>query len=183
MSLGSVSICIWAPFSNSVCLLIHVLSDAWFQSSAASCMRSSGVPGGEVLNTPPPPPGIPKFWQSWAKFPVPWKIHPQQPNKNMGFTHLQIERNPWLGATASRPRFPCPLSSTKFVEPPTYKKILGMPRMRSVLFGIIRSVGVSVRDCQTALLKTPQEHKYFIKCNLIWFYSKTVFLAVYFFCK
>jgi hypothetical protein len=24
----------------------------------------------------PPPPEIPKFWQSWAEFPVPWKIHP-----------------------------------------------------------------------------------------------------------
>jgi hypothetical protein len=25
---------------------------------------------------------------------IPWKIHP---NKNTGFTHLQIERNPWIG--------------------------------------------------------------------------------------
>jgi hypothetical protein len=24
---------------------------------------------------PPPPPEIPKFWQSWAEFPFPWKIH------------------------------------------------------------------------------------------------------------
>jgi hypothetical protein len=24
-------------------------------------------------------------------------MHLLQPNKNMGFTHLQIERNPWLG--------------------------------------------------------------------------------------
>jgi hypothetical protein len=24
----------------------------------------------------PPPPEIPKFWQSWVEFPVPWKIHP-----------------------------------------------------------------------------------------------------------
>jgi hypothetical protein len=47
-------------------------------------------------STPPPKKKISKFWQSWAEFPVPWKIHRQQPNKNMGFTHLQIERNPWL---------------------------------------------------------------------------------------
>jgi hypothetical protein len=26
---------------------------------------------------PPPPPQISKFWQSWAEFPVPWKIHLQ----------------------------------------------------------------------------------------------------------
>jgi hypothetical protein len=48
------------------------------------------------FNTPLPP-EIPKFWQTWAEFPVPWKIHPWQPNKNTSFTHLQIERNPWLG--------------------------------------------------------------------------------------
>jgi hypothetical protein len=34
------------------------------------------------------PPEISKFWQSWVEFPVPWKIHPQQPNQNMGFTNL-----------------------------------------------------------------------------------------------
>jgi hypothetical protein len=22
------------------------------------------------------PPEVPKFWQSWAEFPVPWNIHP-----------------------------------------------------------------------------------------------------------
>ena len=34
----------------------------------------SGVPGGGLgVQTPPE---IPKFWQSWAEFPVPWKIHP-----------------------------------------------------------------------------------------------------------
>jgi hypothetical protein len=35
-------------------------------------------------------------------------------------THLQVERNPWLGATASRSPFS--LSSTEFVEPPPKKK-------------------------------------------------------------
>jgi hypothetical protein len=33
----------------------------------------SGVPRGGFK---PPSPEIPKFWQSWAEFPVPWKIHP-----------------------------------------------------------------------------------------------------------
>jgi hypothetical protein len=28
------------------------------------------------VNPPPPPHEIPKFWQSWAEFPVLWKIHP-----------------------------------------------------------------------------------------------------------
>jgi hypothetical protein len=51
----------------------------------------------EGFQTPTPHHEIPNFWQSWAEFPVPWKIHPYQPNKNTAFTHLQIERNPWLG--------------------------------------------------------------------------------------
>jgi hypothetical protein len=33
-----------------------------------------GVWGGG--GQPPPPPEITEFWQSWAEFPVPWKIHP-----------------------------------------------------------------------------------------------------------
>jgi hypothetical protein len=42
----------------------------------------------------------------------------QQPNKNKGFTHLEIERNPWLGGYHPEiPRSLCPLSSTEFVEP------------------------------------------------------------------
>jgi hypothetical protein len=52
----------------------------------------------------PPPPEIPNFWQSQAELPVPWKIHSKQPNKNTGFTHLQIERNPWLWGY--RPQIP-----------------------------------------------------------------------------
>jgi hypothetical protein len=70
----------------------------------------------------PPPPEIPKFWQSWAEFPIPWKIHPWQPNKNTGFTHLQIERNPWLRRYG--PRIPvlsalCPqLNMLKTPPPP-----------------------------------------------------------------
>jgi hypothetical protein len=41
----------------------------------------------------------------------------------MGFTHLQIEPNPWLGGYRTQipdPRSLCPLSSTEFVEPPTH---------------------------------------------------------------
>jgi lipid-A-disaccharide synthase-like uncharacterized protein len=34
----------------------------------------SGVPKGVAGSSPPP--GIPKFCQSWAEFPVPWNIHP-----------------------------------------------------------------------------------------------------------
>jgi hypothetical protein len=34
----------------------------------------SGVPRGWFGGSNPPE--IPKFWQSWAEFPVPWKIHP-----------------------------------------------------------------------------------------------------------
>jgi hypothetical protein len=72
-----------------------------------STTQGSGVPRGEGgwgVQTPPPHPEIPKFWQSWAKFPVPWKIHPWQPNRNTGFTHLQIEQNPWL--EGYRPQIP-----------------------------------------------------------------------------
>jgi hypothetical protein len=47
-----------------------------------------GEPRGGVQLPPPP-----KF-RSWAKFRDPWKINPQQPNKNTSFTHLQIEWNP-----------------------------------------------------------------------------------------
>ena len=39
-------------------------------------VQGSGVPRGRVWGVQTPPPEIPKFWQSWAEFPVPWKIHP-----------------------------------------------------------------------------------------------------------
>jgi hypothetical protein len=61
------------------------------QLSVHQCRTEGGFGGVRPLRTE-----IPKFWQSWAEFPVPWKIHLEQPNKQMGFTHLQIERNPWL---------------------------------------------------------------------------------------
>jgi hypothetical protein len=74
-----------------------------------------------------PPPEILKFWQSWAKLPVLWKICLWQPNKNTGFTHLQIEWNPWFGGLPPPdPCSLCPLSSTEFVEPPR-TKFLGTP--------------------------------------------------------
>jgi hypothetical protein len=90
--------------------------------------------------TPPPPPEIPKFWQSWAEFPVPWKIHLQQPNQNMGFTHLQIEWNPWLGGY--RPQIPvlsalCP-QLKKFLGTPLagndFFLLGGPPQLRNTLF-------------------------------------------------
>ena len=37
-----------------------------------TCIILSGVRGGGVQ----PPPEIPKFWRSWAEFPVLWKVHP-----------------------------------------------------------------------------------------------------------
>jgi hypothetical protein len=37
--------------------------------------QSSGVPRGSLGGSNPSPPEIPKFWQSWAEFPVLWKIH------------------------------------------------------------------------------------------------------------
>jgi hypothetical protein len=66
-------------------------------------VRSFGIPhrhtgglGGTTLS--------PKFRKSWAKFPVPWNIRPQQPNQKTGFAHFQIEWNPWLGGY--RPQIP-----------------------------------------------------------------------------
>jgi hypothetical protein len=53
-----------------------------------SAVRDCSVKGGRTsydvmfavahrggLGVQPPPPEIPKFWQSWTQFPVPWKIH------------------------------------------------------------------------------------------------------------
>jgi hypothetical protein len=68
---------------------------------------ASGIPkGGRGSNPPPPPPPpeILKLCQSWAEIPVPWNIHPWQPDQNMGFIHLQIEWNPRLGGY--RPQIP-----------------------------------------------------------------------------
>jgi hypothetical protein len=86
----------------------------YFSAMYPSSLTQWCTEGGGFEGFKHPLPQIPKFWQSWAEFPVPWKIHLLQPNMNMGFTHLQIERNPhsiW------------PLSSTEFVEtPPPPKK-------------------------------------------------------------
>jgi hypothetical protein len=49
-----------------------------FEQGGTVLEYSSGVPMGRGLggsNTPPPP-EILMFWQSWAEFTVPWKIHP-----------------------------------------------------------------------------------------------------------
>jgi hypothetical protein len=67
---------------------------------------------------PPTPEIIPKFWQSRAEFPVPWKIHP----KNL----IRIPFANWAEPLTRRlpPPDPCPLcplSSTEFVETPPKK--------------------------------------------------------------
>jgi hypothetical protein len=72
------------------------------------------------LGVQPPPPEIPKFWQSWAKFPVPWNIHPQQRNQNTGFISFSNWVEPLTrGLPPLDPRSLCPLSSTEFVDPRT----------------------------------------------------------------
>jgi hypothetical protein len=74
------------------------------QNLHAPCVISVAYRGG----TPPPPHTHEqtKCWQSLAQFPVPWKIHPWQANKNTGFIHLQIEQNHWLGGFS----LPCVLN-------------------------------------------------------------------------
>jgi hypothetical protein len=85
----------------------------------------SGIPRGVVWRVQTPS-KILNFWQSCAEFPVPWKIHPQQPNMNMGFTHLQIEQNPWLGAYRPQSPFSLPCPQMNLLNPP-WTKFLGMP--------------------------------------------------------
>jgi hypothetical protein len=80
--------------------------------------------GGDLGGPEPPPPEIPKFWQSVAEFPVPRKIHPQQPN-NTGFTYLQIDRNPRLGGY--RPQIPVPSVLNWICLNPPRTKFLGTP--------------------------------------------------------
>jgi hypothetical protein len=55
----------WADFNSVRYLAILLISCPW---------SISGVPRGVGGSTPAPE--IPKFWQSWAEFPVPWKIYP-----------------------------------------------------------------------------------------------------------
>ena len=53
------------------------------------CLAAVAYRGGGIWGVQTPL-EIPKFWQSWAEFPVPWKIHPLQPNKNMALTHFWV---------------------------------------------------------------------------------------------
>jgi hypothetical protein len=86
----------------------------------------SGVPTGGGGNHTAPPPN-PKFWKCWAEFPVPWKIQPLQLNKNTGFAHMQIDRNPWLGGCCPQ----IPVLSALCTQPNLLnlppKKFLGTP--------------------------------------------------------
>jgi hypothetical protein len=72
----------------------------------------------------------PKFW-SFDKAQLNSQFHGKyKPNKNTGFTNLQIERNPWLWDYCQIPVLSVwPLSSTEFVEPPL-TKCLGTPLTR-----------------------------------------------------
>jgi hypothetical protein len=78
--------------------------------------------GGGVWGFKPLPPEIPKCLQSWAEFAVLWKIHPLQRNKNMGFTHLHIERNTWLGGYCPHiPVLPVLCPQLNLLNPPPNK--------------------------------------------------------------
>jgi hypothetical protein len=72
----------------------------------------------------------------YQEFPVLWKIHPQKPNKNTGFTHFQIELNLWLGGY--RPQIPV-LSALNWVcWTPSRKKIQGTPLIRKLTYRATR---------------------------------------------
>jgi hypothetical protein len=107
------------------------------------------------------PPEIPKFWQSRAEFPVPWKIHLQQPNKITGFTHLQIEQNTSLGSYC--PQIPilsalCPQLSLLTPSPPT-KKFLGTPLDETLAhILLVWSVGFAYASISGLLLSGAREY-------------------------
>jgi hypothetical protein len=95
--------------------------------SLSVLVQPSSVPregGGWGVQTPPE---IPKFWQTWAKFPVQWKIHPQQPSKNTGFTHLHVERDPSLGGYHPQTPLSLPSVLNWICWTPLQKKFLGTP--------------------------------------------------------
>jgi hypothetical protein len=111
--------------------------------------RRWGLGGG--LNLPE----ILKFWQSSDKLPVPWKIYPWQPNQNTGFTHFQIEWNPWLGGY--RPQIPvlsalCPQLNL-LTTPLPEKKFLGTPLVRNMAMSKLLRFHVStLRTSRKCLL-------------------------------
>jgi hypothetical protein len=84
---------LWFIQSQHYCIFVML----HFLSFSVRFVWCSDVPRGRGDLGVQTPPEIPKFWQSWAKIPGPWEIHLLQSNKYTGFTHLKIERNPWLG--------------------------------------------------------------------------------------
>jgi hypothetical protein len=74
----------------------------------------------------PPPEISPKFWQSRAEFPVPWKIDLKNLITIRVSPICKLGGTPDWGVTAPDPCSVCPLSLIEFVEPPR-KKFLGMP--------------------------------------------------------
>jgi hypothetical protein len=80
----------------------------------------------------PPPPRNSEVLTKLSRIPVPWKIHPKEPNQNTGFAHLQIEWNLWLGGY--RPQIPvssalCPqLNLLNPPSPPPRTIVLAEPR-------------------------------------------------------
>jgi hypothetical protein len=76
--------------------------------------------GGLGVQTPPPE-IIPKFWQSQAEFPVPWKIDLKNLIRIRVSPRCKLGGTPDWGVTAPDPCSLCPLSSTEFVELPEKK--------------------------------------------------------------
>jgi hypothetical protein len=87
----------------------------------------TGVPRGGVWGFKPPPPEIiPKLWQCWAKFPVPWKIHLKNLIRNQVSPTCEFGGTPDWGATGPRSLFSLPSVNWICWTPPT-KKFLGTP--------------------------------------------------------
>jgi hypothetical protein len=87
----------------------------------------------EGVQTPPPPKKNLKFWQSWAKFPVPWKIHPNNLLRIRVSLICKLGITPDYGATAPRPPFSLP-SVLNWICLTPQTKVLCMPLQYTKLF-------------------------------------------------
>jgi hypothetical protein len=81
----------------------------------SSMMMATGVPRWGVQ--PPPPPDIPKFWNSRAKFPVPEHIICHNLIRIRVSLNYKLSETPTRGLLPPDPPSLCPLSSSEFVEP------------------------------------------------------------------
>jgi hypothetical protein len=115
-------------------------------SGARGCYAvptGSGVPR-EGLGVQTPPPSLPRNSEVLTKLTrisCSVENNPYQPNKNTGFTHLQIGRNPWLGGY--RPQIPilsalCP--QLNLLNTPAEKKFLGTPLPTGKLLPMLRGI-------------------------------------------